>query len=305
MTFDWPFGIEIGSQLWKSVQPPLGQEIISQLVSILSPRYHFACDNGVFYEREPYRNAQDSLKITRFVGLGHFGNAQKERWFYAFTLAASTTVPPNTTPSPFVTAGIVKPKQKRAVSPDNSFFWNESATNRYKANQQVKKKTCLICKVKDCVHIQQRAIPEGYLCRICGNPGHHIKDCPHGYTAGTKKRKKRDNSKCWFCLSNPDVETHLIVHVVQDCYIALAKGGLIPHHMIIVPVVHYINSRQVELLQDENVSKLLQVEIEKIKNQVATVEIKRDRVLVAFEVFGGGDEFERQTRLHHMHVQVF
>jgi hypothetical protein len=305
LTFEWPLGVESGSELFKRKSKIVtGQEIISQIVSQIQPRYHFACSNGMFFEREPYRNIKDSLKQTRFVGMGHFGNIQKERWFYAFTLTPSTAISSTTTPCPFLTSGIVKPSQKRAISSDGSFFWNDSATTQFNSNQKQKTKHCTICKVKNCVHLQQRAIPEGYLCRICGNPGHHIKDCPHGYSAGTKKRKKKDNSKCWFCLSNPEIEAHLIINIAQECYIALAKGGLIPHHLLIVPIVHHINSRQVEMMDDPNISTVLQTEISKIKKAVAEIEIKRDRLLVAFEIFGGGDEFEKQTRMHHMHIQV-
>jgi hypothetical protein len=105
-------------------------------------------------------------------------------------------------------------------------------------------------------------------------------------------------------LSNPEVESHLIINVVQDCYIALAKGGLVPHHLLIVPVLHHINSRQVELMEDKTISPVLQSEINKIKSAVANAELKNDNVVVAYEVFGGGDELELATRLHHMHIQV-
>jgi hypothetical protein len=191
LTYDWPLGIDAGSDLYqqKFKEASTGNSQISELSSRIQPRYHFACSNGSFFEREPYRNLQDHRILTRFIGLGHFGNTAKERWFYAFTLNSATTTVASTV-SPFVTAGIVKPKPKRAVSPDGSFFWNDSATKQFKSNQVEKARFCKICKVNNCLHLQQRAIPEGYLCRICGNPGHHIKDCPHGYSANSKKKRR-------------------------------------------------------------------------------------------------------------------
>lgn len=42
-----------------------------------------------------------------------------------------------------------------------------------------------------------------------------------------KPRKSKidfDISKCWFCLSSPSVEKHLIIAVGDFTYLALAKG---------------------------------------------------------------------------------
>eukprot|EP00658_Telonema_sp_P-2_P048894 TRINITY_DN3718_c0_g1_i1.p1 TRINITY_DN3718_c0_g1~~TRINITY_DN3718_c0_g1_i1.p1 ORF type:complete len:366 (-),score=84.95 TRINITY_DN3718_c0_g1_i1:453-1550(-) len=43
---------------------------------------------------------------------------------------------------------------------------------------------------------------------------------------------------CWFCLSNPQVEEHLIVSVGNLSYLALAKGGLVHDHLLVVPIQH-------------------------------------------------------------------
>lgn len=44
--------------------------------------------------------------------------------------------------------------------------------------------------------------------------------------------------RCWFCLGNPEFRKHLVVHVGQHFYMALAKGGLIENHLVIVPIEH-------------------------------------------------------------------
>lgn len=60
-----------------------------------------------------------------------------------------------------------------------------------------------------------------------------------------KRRKKReprpefDQSKCWFCLGSPNVEKHLVISIGTECYLALAKGGLNPEHLIITSVKHH------------------------------------------------------------------
>jgi hypothetical protein len=44
-----------------------------------------------------------------------------------------------------------------------------------------------------------------------------------------EKRKKKVNDRgsgCWFCLSNPKVEKHLVISVAEESYLALAKGPI-------------------------------------------------------------------------------
>lgn len=44
--------------------------------------------------------------------------------------------------------------------------------------------------------------------------------------------------KCWFCLSSPDVEKHLIITVGEHFYLALAKGPINKHHVMILSTKH-------------------------------------------------------------------
>ncbi|CEM04589.1 unnamed protein product [Vitrella brassicaformis CCMP3155] len=47
------------------------------------------------------------------------------------------------------------------------------------------------------------------------------------------------HAECWFCLANPKVEQHLIVHVGDKVYVAMAKGGLAADHVLVIPINHY------------------------------------------------------------------
>jgi len=47
------------------------------------------------------------------------------------------------------------------------------------------------------------------------------------------------SADCWFCLSSPKVEKHLVVSIGEEVYLALAKGPLVPEHVLILPVTHY------------------------------------------------------------------
>lgn len=46
------------------------------------------------------------------------------------------------------------------------------------------------------------------------------------------------SKECWFCLSSPNVESHLIISVGGNLYCALAKGPLVDDHVLLIPVEH-------------------------------------------------------------------
>ncbi|KNC77722.1 hypothetical protein SARC_09829 [Sphaeroforma arctica JP610] len=61
---------------------------------------------------------------------------------------------------------------------------------------------------------------------------------------GRKKFPKQEPlSPCWFCLSSPQVEKHLVVSIGTDMYIAYAKGHLVCEHVLILPINHIGSTR--------------------------------------------------------------
>lgn len=46
------------------------------------------------------------------------------------------------------------------------------------------------------------------------------------------------SEKCWFCLSSPDVEKHLIITIGEHFYLALAKGPINKYHVMILSTKH-------------------------------------------------------------------
>jgi diadenosine tetraphosphate (Ap4A) HIT family hydrolase len=54
--------------------------------------------------------------------------------------------------------------------------------------------------------------------------------------------RRRVESSCWFCLSSPDVESHLVISIGESYYCALAKGPLVPNHVLVIPVEHCPNT---------------------------------------------------------------
>eukprot|EP00656_Telonema_subtile_P016331 TRINITY_DN18617_c0_g1_i3.p1 TRINITY_DN18617_c0_g1~~TRINITY_DN18617_c0_g1_i3.p1 ORF type:complete len:301 (-),score=104.28 TRINITY_DN18617_c0_g1_i3:27-929(-) len=63
---------------------------------------------------------------------------------------------------------------------------------------------------------------------------------------------------CWFCLSNPQVEEHLIVSVGNLTYLALAKGGLVDDHLLIVPIEHVPCASPIPPEVDQEIEKYKQ-----------------------------------------------
>ena len=60
----------------------------------------------------------------------------------------------------------------------------------------------------------------------------------------TRKREMRKRPRiaarqdCWFCLSSPACEQHLLISVGEQIYLTLPKGGLTNGHTLLVPIEH-------------------------------------------------------------------
>eukprot|EP00455_Lapot_gusevi_P029210 TRINITY_DN3127_c0_g1_i6.p1 TRINITY_DN3127_c0_g1~~TRINITY_DN3127_c0_g1_i6.p1 ORF type:complete len:673 (+),score=142.97 TRINITY_DN3127_c0_g1_i6:57-2075(+) len=83
---------------------------------------------------------------------------------------------------------------------------------------------------------QQGVPPASYTCRICQTPGHWIQNCPQRPAAPAKGGQTR--ADCWFCLGTQGAETHLVVSVAEETYLALAKGGINKYNVLILPIHH-------------------------------------------------------------------
>lgn len=54
--------------------------------------------------------------------------------------------------------------------------------------------------------------------------------------------RRRSEKTCWFCLSCPNVELHLVLSIGESYYCALAKGPLVENHVLLVPIEHCPNT---------------------------------------------------------------
>ncbi|KAK5169096.1 uncharacterized protein LTR77_006405 [Saxophila tyrrhenica] len=211
ITNDWPAAIRDGAKAFYNgtEDPPQGIQSIAELCAAVKPRYHFSASSA-FYERDPFFHPDEGPKpITRFISLAPFGNPEKSKWIYAFSLEPSSeppsTLPAGTTASPFL------PKKRKLDSQQDSFnsfryangHGGDHRQQNYRGNKRHKQ--------------QQRAPPPG-------------------------------PEDCFFCLASKNVEDHMIGSLGDESYVAIAKGPLstrstypelgFPGHLIIIPHVH-------------------------------------------------------------------
>jgi diadenosine tetraphosphate (Ap4A) HIT family hydrolase len=86
---------------------------------------------------------------------------------------------------------------------------------------------------------------------------------------------RQPTGPCWFCLSSPDVATHLVVSVGEQCYCALAKGPIMQGHVLLLPVEHYPST--VSLPGDTL------IEMQKYKQALRTTYESQGNTIIAFE----------------------
>lgn len=101
--------------------------------------------------------------------------------------------------------------------------------------------------------------------------------------------KVDQNNPCWFCLSSPNVEKHLIFAIGEYCYLTLAKGGLTDDHLLVIPIEHY------QATIDRDNSRELLEELDRFKSSLVKLFERHSKGVVFFE---------RNFRSVHWQLQV-
>ncbi|XP_012280243.1 CWF19-like protein 1 [Orussus abietinus] len=186
-----------------------GSKLIAWLATQLKPRYHVSALQEIHYERPPYRNQNqsgDGIEIaTRFLALASVGNPDKRKWLYALNLTPvdrarlSELVQRTTDETPTPYPISMLNSEPRDPKP-------EGKSTQFFYDMETK------------------------------DSGRRQKN----FDGPNKKLKiEFDQSKCWFCLSSPKVSKHLVISVGTETYVALAKGGLVEDHFLILPITHH------------------------------------------------------------------
>jgi hypothetical protein len=210
ITSEWPAAVRDGARASYAGEEasPRGVRSIADLCAALMPRYHFSTSSS-YYEREPFFHpGERPQSVTRFLSLAPFGNPNKQKWIYAFSLEPSAeppvALPEGCTASPFFR------KRKRELDSQQ-----ESYNSFRYAN---------------------------------GNSGGNHYEPDHRRRKRHQRQPPPTPDQCFFCLSNPACEAHMIGSIGEESYIAIAKGPLttrdtfpelgFPGHMLLIPLQH-------------------------------------------------------------------
>ncbi|XP_014219436.1 CWF19-like protein 1 [Copidosoma floridanum] len=235
LTSQWPEGISNLDEQKPDFEYQ-GSRLISWLATHIKPRYHVSGLENVHYERSPYRNQHESQDGINIATR-----------FIAL-------------------AKVANPEKKKWL-----YALNLTPLDKTKITE-------LMMKTTD-------ETPSPYpQSMLQNNPNKKTEEQnQYFYDMESKNDKKKikrakmefDQSKCWFCLSSQDCAKHLVISAGKDIYLALAKGGIVDDHFLILPVTHY---QSISILPD-NVKEELRLYKEAIKLYCAL----NDRVPVFFE----------------------
>jgi hypothetical protein len=243
LTTEWPKGVAT-----HTATPPdwldadnTGSVAVARLAVAVRPRYHVVAGLKHFYERTPYRNHQvlrgQQLHVTRFIALANVGNPDKKnRYLYAFNITPLTEMdtqelvqqPPAITNCPYHhLLGTKKGERDVEDGGGQQFFFDQKSLDvagRKRRQQQEGRGGKR--------NRGDRGAPDSNRPALFSTP-------PSSHSPHTSHTPPAPRGPCWFCLGSPQVEKHLVITVGDHSYLALPKGGLVPEHVLILPIGHH------------------------------------------------------------------
>ncbi|KAL4765847.1 CwfJ domain protein [Aspergillus foveolatus] len=213
LTHDWPKGIRTGSkvEIPGGITLPRETQPVADICSALKPRYHFSSTDELFYEREPFFHlpTEDNPDAKPLTRFISLASYNNSKTTKQKWMYAFTLDP--STPHPLsVPAGAT-------ATPLRS------------------------------IPTKRKPLPDqnSSYSRFATTDDHH-----HHHSKRRKgARAPPGPDQCFFCLSNPNIATHLITSIGTESYLTTAKGPLptsntfapsltFPGHMLIIPFNH-------------------------------------------------------------------
>jgi hypothetical protein len=213
ITNQWPKDIRFGSKAavpedYSSKSSEV--QIISDVCSTLRPRYHFSTSDSFFYEREPFFHmpTEDNPDTKPITRFISLASFDSKQKALYAFSLDLSATVPLTIPAGVTASPLSAPQAKRKNLPSQKESFQRFAT-----------------------HDSHR-------------------DSSYGQHRG--KRQQREPppgpDRCFFCLSNPNIATHLITSIGDQSYLTIAKGPLppanffpslgFPGHILIIPFEH-------------------------------------------------------------------
>ncbi|XP_068652262.1 zinc finger CCCH domain-containing protein 64 isoform X1 [Aristolochia californica] len=280
LTNEWPSGVTARADV-SNGPPGLTDSSstnpkIAQLAAEIKPRYHFAGAKGVFYARDPYIN-EGAVHVTRFLGLAPVGNKDKQKFIHAISPTPASTMsaaeislkPPNSTMSPYIAFEQTAPateflKQSQHSTLESQYWRFDASQKRQQQGGPDGERLCFkftstgSCQREGKCNFRHDSDARDHFRKGCCfdflNKGkceksecsfsHSLEEEDGEYSRKRQRLSSRDaphGRSCWFCLSSPNIETHLVVSIGESCYCALAKGQLVEDHVLVIPVEHCPN----------------------------------------------------------------
>ncbi|KAL9127565.1 MAG: hypothetical protein Q9217_003582 [Psora testacea] len=221
VTTHWPNSIRSGSsvKLPDGVNEPPGEHCIADLCSALRPRYHFSNSPQLFYEREPFfhLSKDDQSHISTITRF--ISIAAYDNPLKQKWLYAFSIDPSAASPTTLPTGTTAVPFAV-ASKKRNRLGGQDETYQRFSRNQ-------------------------------IGHTNHE-----RSHKRVHKKGPPPGPQECFFCLSNPNIATHLITSIGNDSYLTTAKGPLttaksfpslaFPAHILIIPLSHSSSLNSIE-----------------------------------------------------------
>ncbi|KAG6623079.1 Nuclear protein [Phytophthora cinnamomi] len=236
-------------QLPHGLQAMRGSAVIREIVQQIHPKYHITSRGGdgtrgdVFYQRLPYVSEVTGTgrkQLTRLIGLSGVNKIKDKTRKYLHALQVvpfaqqnaeerqHVDIPAGTTQNPYLHAMLEEATSRSGEPGAKRRKLDPAATGGLSA-EQIEQLTAKSQGDAQFFYDQRLAAKgqrKGGLV-----PGDH-----------QQRRNNRpavpERTECWFCLSTPTLERHLIVSIGQEAYLAMPKGAICGDHLLIVPIAH-------------------------------------------------------------------
>ncbi|GMF20547.1 unnamed protein product [Phytophthora lilii] len=226
-----------------------GSTAVREIVQHVHPKYHITSRGGdgtrgdVFYQRLPYVSevaGTGRKQLTRLIGLSGINKVKDKTRKYLHALQVvpfaqqsaeerqHVDIPAGTTQNPYLHA-MLDEATLRTGEPDAKRRKVDPAATGGLSTEQIEQLTAKSRGDAQFFYDQKLAVKglrKGGLL-----PGEQQQRRNH-------RPAVPERTECWFCLSTPTLERHLIVSIGQEAYLAMPKGAICGDHLLIVPIAH-------------------------------------------------------------------